>query len=74
MSCTSCQSVNQAVFPAEINIHFPGLEGLDKPTVWAFPYLLVCMDCGCTQFTMGESQLRQLSTSAFRAQSKGKAA
>ena len=44
MPCHSCQSTNLSVFPAEINIHFPGFEGLDRPTVWAFPTLHVCLD------------------------------
>jgi hypothetical protein len=72
MACAFCQSVKQSRFPAEINIHFPGLEGLNKPTVWTFPCLLVCLDCGCTQFTIGESELQQLN--APEHQSKGVAA
>jgi hypothetical protein len=63
MACVSCHSVNQRVFPAEINVHFPGLEGLDKPTVWLFPRLLVCLDCAFTQFTIPNVKLRQLSDS-----------
>ena len=66
MPCHSCQSTNLSVFPAEINIHFPGFEGLDRPTVWAFPHLLVCMDCGVTQFTLSSDQVRELSESDSR--------
>jgi hypothetical protein len=61
MPCHSCQSKNVSAFPAEINIHFPGFEGLDRPTVWAFPHLLVCVDCGVTQFTLSSDQVRELS-------------
>lgn len=43
-----------------MNIHFPGMGGLDKPTVWAFPKLLVCLDCGFTEFQVEESELRLL--------------
>lgn len=43
-----------------MNIHFPGMKGLDKPTVWAFPKLLVCLDCGFTEFQVEESELRLL--------------
>jgi hypothetical protein len=57
----SCGHNNDRQFPAEINVHFPGTEGRDKPTVWIFPRLLVCLDCGLTQFQIGETQLRQLS-------------
>ena len=57
----TCAHNNEKQFPAEINIHFPGMEGLDKPSVWAFPRLLVCLDCGLTQFKIAETPLRQLS-------------
>ena len=35
-----------------IAIHFPGLKGLDKPVVWVFPKLLVCLNCGFTEFVV----------------------
>lgn len=60
MPCPSCGSNGESVFSAEINIHFPGKEGLDKPTVWVFPQLSICFECGFTQFAMPEAQLRQL--------------
>jgi hypothetical protein len=65
MKCLSCHSSNQSLFPAEVNIHFPGIENCDRPTVWAFPQLLVCLDCGFTQFTLSSDQLVQLSQSYF---------
>jgi hypothetical protein len=58
--CSSCQSANQGTFNGEIAIHFPGLEGLDKPIVWVFPKLLVCLNCGFTEFTIPETELREL--------------
>ena len=63
MACVSCQSLNTSVYPAELNIHHPGMEGLDRPTVWAFPRLLICLDCGFTNFTLPDDQLRELSDS-----------
>jgi hypothetical protein len=60
MSCTLCQSQNRRNFGAEIAIHFPGLKGLDKPIVWMFPQLRVCLDCGLTEFTVPEKELRVL--------------
>ena len=45
---------------SEIGIHFPGLEGLNKPIVWVYPDLLVCLNCGLTQFESPEAQLRQI--------------
>ena len=53
----SCGSGNQAEFSAEINIHFSGLKNLDKPSVLVFPKLLVCLDCGLSQFTLPETEL-----------------
>ena len=55
--CRSCQSANQSTFNGEIAIHFPGLEGLDKPIVWVFPKLLVCLNCGFTEFAIPEKEL-----------------
>ena len=60
MRCRCCQSENQRNFSGEINVHFPGWKGLDKPTVFVFPKLLVCLDCGFTEFRIDETELRQL--------------
>jgi hypothetical protein len=40
--------------------HFPGLEGLDKPIVWVFTQLLVCLDCGTAQFAIPKAELSVL--------------
>jgi len=60
MPCRSCASGHQADFRAEISISLPGLKGLGKPAVLVFPMLLVCLDCGSTEFTIAESELRRL--------------
>ena len=41
-------------------IHFTGLAGLNKPIVWVFPKLLVCLNCGFTEFTVPERELQVL--------------
>jgi hypothetical protein len=74
MSCRSCRSINQSQFPAEINIHFSGVKGLEKPTVWVFPRLRVCLDCGFTEFTIDDSELRALCQPERSVQSRGTAA
>jgi hypothetical protein len=60
MSCKSCSSNSQAQFGSEIMIHFSGLRNLDKKTVMVFPKIAVCLDCGVTEFTIPDAELRQL--------------
>ena len=60
MSCKSCQSEHQRTLNGELAIHFSGLKGLDKPTVVVFPELLVCLNCGFTEFVVSEANVRLL--------------
>ena len=57
MSCQQCGSSNEEELDAEMVIHFSGLKNLDKPGVWLFPKLLVCLSCGCSHFTVPERKL-----------------
>jgi hypothetical protein len=41
-------------------IHIPGLKSIDKPVVWVFPELVVCLDCGTAEFAVTEAELRVL--------------
>ena len=66
MSCKACESVNWRGFTAEINIHFPGRKGIDIPTVWVFPEMSVCMDCGFAGFTIPDVELRKLESKDWR--------
>jgi hypothetical protein len=43
-----------------MNIHFPGGGGLDKPAVWVFPKLQVCLGCGLTRLTIPVTELHRL--------------
>jgi hypothetical protein len=58
--CKSCQSLHQEKFNGEVAIHFSGIAGLNKPIVWAFPSLVVCLDCGFTEFSIPERELHVL--------------
>lgn len=58
--CQLCGSDQKREFIAEIAIHFPGLTGLDKPIVWVFPELFVCLNCGKSEFAIPEEKLRLL--------------
>ncbi len=60
MACRSCGLENQTQFAGEISIHILGLENVNTPTVWVFPRLLVCMNCGFAEFTIAERELRLL--------------
>jgi len=60
MSCLLCRSGNQADLTAEMVIHFSGHKNLDKPGVWVFAKFLVCLDCGCSHFTVPESELASI--------------
>jgi hypothetical protein len=57
MACASCSGEKQVEFGAELNIHFPGREGLDKPSVMVFPKLTVCFNCGVALFAVPETEL-----------------
>jgi hypothetical protein len=43
-----------------MNLHFPGFEGLTKPTVWLFPEVRICLECGFAEFTVSQTDLPQL--------------
>jgi hypothetical protein len=60
MVCRFCKSSDLREFTAEMNIHFPGREGIDKPTVWVFPPVTICLHCGCAEFVMHGEPLKQL--------------
>ena len=60
VTCKACGSDQLSKFTAEIAIHFPGLAGLNKPHLWVFPELFVCLNCGKSEFTIFEGQLRLL--------------
>jgi hypothetical protein len=60
MPCKSCGSLNQSKFTAEMAIHFPGLKNIDKPAVWVFPDVVVCLDCGTAEFGVPEEELCRL--------------
>ncbi len=46
-------------------IHFPGLKDIDKPVVWVFPEVVVCLDCGFAEFAIPAAELSQLEQSDF---------
>jgi hypothetical protein len=69
MPCQSRESAKQAEFTAEILIHFPGLKNLDKPAVWLFPKLLVCLECGSARFNVPETELASIAKATVASES-----
>jgi len=60
MRCKSCGSENAGEFTGEIAIHFRGLNNINKPHVFLFSALIVCLDCGIAEFVVSEEELRLL--------------
>ena len=64
MPCKKCGSEDQTEFGAEISVHFQGHGDSDKQAILLFPKLLVCLECGFTEFVISETDLPQLSMRA----------
>ena len=60
MECRRCSAQKRESFNGKVALHFPGLDGLTKPIVWVFPKVLVCLDCGFTEFAVPDEQLKTL--------------
>jgi len=58
MHCESCGSSNQRKFSAEIAIDF---ADINKPAVFVFPELVLCLDCGVARFIVTGADMQQLS-------------
>ena len=65
--CRFCTSGHVRVFSAEMNIHFPGMENVTKPSVMAVPPVTICLNCGCADFVVHGEPLEQLRDRSFRA-------
>jgi len=64
-SCSTCSSGGQMEFNGEVCLLFPGgLESLNKPVVWAFPKVVVCLDCGSAQFAVSGAELKLIQEAA----------
>ena len=61
MRCRKCGSAEQREVPSEINVHPPhGQKYLDVPSVFVFPKLLICPDCGFAEFVLEVEERRRL--------------
>ncbi len=66
MPCPSCALGNQVEFRGEMIVHFNGLRNLNKPGVWLFSNLLVCLDCGFVWFTVPKTELELIGNASTR--------
>jgi len=60
VGCKRCDSDEQQRFSADMNIHFPHWEGLDKPSVPVCREVVICLKCGLAEFSLPEASLRKL--------------
>ena len=58
--CSSCGSANVSHLIGEIGLHFRGFENIKTPTLFVFPEVVVCMDCGLARFALGDRECREL--------------
>jgi hypothetical protein len=62
MSCPACRLDNQMEFSSEMIVHLGGIKNLDNSGVVLFPKVLVCLDCGFSQFTVPKAELALLAS------------
>jgi hypothetical protein len=60
MSCPACRLDNQMEFSAEMLVHLGDIKSLDNSGVILFPKVLVCLNCGFSEFTVPEAELALL--------------
>jgi hypothetical protein len=71
MRCRNCSALPDAkTFNGEVAIHFPGLDGLNRPVVWTFPKMLVCLQCGFVEFILPDEVVEELRTPDAPTQSR----
>ena len=65
MGC-SCSSEKRRIFTGEIAIQRQGSDELNKPIVWVFPDLVICLGCGVAEFEVPTDQLSSLQQGASK--------
>jgi len=59
MQCKLCGSENIGRVHSELTIHLREVKN-GEPAISMFPALLICRDCGFTEFVVPEKELRLL--------------
>jgi hypothetical protein len=55
--CKVCGSTIAKEMRSEMALHFNGIENLQKPHVFVFASVRICLQCGFAEFVIEESQL-----------------
>jgi len=58
--CNACASPELIELSSELCLHFPGLRGLKKKPIYAYPKLTICLKCGSIQSTFSAEELEQI--------------
>jgi len=58
-------------FSSELMIHFPGFEHLQNPGVLILPRMMVCLNCGFSQFKIRESEMALLASRPRKKRASG---
>ena len=67
LCCANCGSAKLQTFSTEANIHFPGPANLARASVFVFPKMIICLDCGQITSKLSENELRMLRQGAATA-------
>ncbi len=57
MVCLKCQSTALTLIPAEVRLYRNSLRTLGHPPMTPSPDILVCLDCGWSEFSIPHSWL-----------------
>jgi hypothetical protein len=61
MPCRSCNSTIQELFRSETSVHAPSrIDSLNLPQLLIYPAVLICLNCGFSEFQMSEEMRREL--------------
>jgi hypothetical protein len=58
MVCKVCSSGNQIQLKSEMCLHQP--SGFNRPELFIFPKVSICLQCGFTEFRLSDEDLLQV--------------
>lgn len=71
MVCPKCQSAAVTVIPAAVHLFRNVLRTLSHPPMTPAPDIRVCMDCGCSEFSIPKGWLAAGWLRSHRPQAQG---